>query len=82
MTVLEHEEDVGVVLLGPGGSVEFASGVAQRMVRDHFGASTVRLPTLLEDWHRNDPRHPFVDRLRSAPRPVHRSDLDHGAPSA
>lgn len=30
------------------------------MVRDHFGASTVRLPTPLDDWHQNDHRRPLI----------------------
>jgi hypothetical protein len=41
----------GVILLGGGGEVEFASPPAQRLLREFFAAtSSGRLPTALAGW--------------------------------
>jgi DNA-binding CsgD family transcriptional regulator len=60
LTVLEHGDGAGVLLLGVGGTVEFASTSAQRLVRDHFGASTERLPIQVEQWYLNDRARPLT----------------------
>ena len=60
LAVLEHEDGAGVLLLGVGGTVEFASTSAQRLVRDHYGASTDRLPFQVEEWYLNDRARPLT----------------------
>jgi DNA-binding CsgD family transcriptional regulator len=53
----------GVILLGLGGEVEFASAPARRLLLEFFpGITADRLPIALEQWLESDGRSPLVSR--------------------
>jgi DNA-binding CsgD family transcriptional regulator len=60
--LLDRDAPNGFVLIGHGTVVESASPSAQRLLREHFGAETVRLPELIIDWLANRTREPLVIR--------------------
>jgi DNA-binding CsgD family transcriptional regulator len=58
----EHDRR-GLILLGPGDEVEYASPPSQRLLREFFPATTGgRLPTALADWLESDGAKPFLRR--------------------
>jgi DNA-binding CsgD family transcriptional regulator len=56
---LDHDQAEGVLLMGPSG-IEFASDRAQRLLRDYFGTTGVRIPDTMLDWYRNGREMPLV----------------------
>jgi DNA-binding CsgD family transcriptional regulator len=56
---LDHDHAEGVLLMGPSG-LEFASDRAQRLLRDYFGITGVRIPDTMMDWYGDDRQMPFV----------------------
>jgi DNA-binding CsgD family transcriptional regulator len=58
----EHDRR-GLILLGPGDEVEYASPPSQRLLREFFPATTGgRLPTALALWLESDGAKPFLRR--------------------
>jgi hypothetical protein len=62
LALVDRDASNGFVLIGHGTVVESASPSAQRLLREHFGAETVRLPELIIDWLANRTREPLVIR--------------------
>jgi len=52
-SLLDRDASNGFVLIGHGAVVEFASPSARRLLREHLGAETVRLPEPIIDWLAN-----------------------------
>jgi DNA-binding CsgD family transcriptional regulator len=53
----------GVILLGLGAAVEFASAPARRLLREFFpSAAADRLPAALEEWLESGTRSPLISR--------------------
>jgi len=61
-SLLDRDASSGFVFIGHGMTVEFASPSAQRLLREFFGAETVRLPGLIVDWLANRTHEPLVSR--------------------
>jgi DNA-binding CsgD family transcriptional regulator len=59
--LLDRDASNGFVLIGHGTVVESASPSARRLLREHFGAETVRLPEPIIDWL-GSTREPLVIR--------------------
>jgi DNA-binding CsgD family transcriptional regulator len=56
---LDHDQADGVLLMGQSG-IEFASDRAQRLLRDYFGTTGLRIPDTMLDWYRNGQEMPLV----------------------
>jgi DNA-binding CsgD family transcriptional regulator len=72
---VDERDRRGVILLGPGDEIEFASPPAERLLREYFSATTGgRLPSALADWLESDGATPFVRRRGVRQLRVARSD--------
>jgi ATP/maltotriose-dependent transcriptional regulator MalT len=60
--LLDRDASNGFVFIGHGTVVECASPSARRLLREHFGAETVRLPEPIIDWLADRTREPLVIR--------------------
>jgi DNA-binding CsgD family transcriptional regulator len=60
LAALDQEEEDGVLLMSCGGAVEFASASAQRILRDYFSTSAVRMPEAIADWYASARMTPLV----------------------
>lgn len=59
----DENESRGVILLGVGGEIEFASPPTHRLLRDFFTATTGGLlPTAVADWLESDADQPLIRR--------------------
>jgi DNA-binding CsgD family transcriptional regulator len=56
---LDRDHAEGVLLMGPSG-IDFASDRAQRLLRDYFGTTGVRIPDAMLDWYRNSREMPLM----------------------
>jgi DNA-binding CsgD family transcriptional regulator/PAS domain-containing protein len=50
LSALDHEQDTGVILLDDAGRIEYASGLAQRILSDHFDMPAMALPDNIAGW--------------------------------
>src|SRR5215207_370922 len=65
----------GVILLGRGGEIEFASSPTQRLLREFFPAAAGgRLPTALAEWLESDGAGPLIRRCGTRRLTVERAD--------
>jgi DNA-binding CsgD family transcriptional regulator len=65
----------GVILLGPGEEVEFASAPARRLLREFFpGVTADRLPAALEEWLGPGATSPLISRSGARQLSVDRAD--------
>jgi DNA-binding CsgD family transcriptional regulator len=65
----------GVILLGLGGEVEFASPPTQRLLPEFFpGVSPDRLPVALQEWLESGTASPLIRRRGARQLSVHRAD--------
>ena len=66
LSVLEMRPDdrdaTAVLLVGPGGSLEFASRPALELLARYFGEATAQLPGTLEEWRRAASGSPLAVR--------------------
>jgi DNA-binding CsgD family transcriptional regulator len=60
--LLDRDASNGFLLIGHGTVVEFASPSARRLLREHFGVETLRVPELIIDWLANRRHEPLVTR--------------------
>jgi DNA-binding CsgD family transcriptional regulator len=71
----DGHDDRGVILLGLGGEIEFASPPTQRLLREFFSAATGgRLPAALADWLESDGAKPLLRRRGTRRLTVKRAD--------
>jgi DNA-binding CsgD family transcriptional regulator len=71
----DEHNDRGVILLGLGGEIEFASPPTQRLLREFFSAATGgRLPAALADWLESDGAKPLLRRRGTRRLTVKRAD--------
>jgi DNA-binding CsgD family transcriptional regulator len=60
LAALDHDETDGVILVGTAGAIEFASAHAQRLLHDHFGSVSARMPESILDWYEGGCRGALV----------------------